>query len=484
MEACNEYHPYKKLCFHYEAGIEENALRDVSLDIIRGECLVLTGESGCGKTTLTRCLNGLIPDFFEGRLTGNIYYEEKLLSEMEQHEISTHIGTVFQDPRSQFFTVNSTDELAFGCENLGFSTERINQNVTAAFGRLHMDELKDRSLFKLSSGEKQKLAVASVYAMDPDVIILDEPTANLDRETIKTLREMLFALKQQGKTLIVSEHRLSWLDGLADRYVYMTDGEIGQVWNAKAARSLSPEALQHYGLRCIQDPSPPKYQQMKKYSNAMNEIEGAGLSVSFEKHTVIKDLNFHFTWGSDGKVIGIVGENGSGKTTFSKMLCGLLKPVSGEILLNGKLCNQNERVKKTYFVMQDADYQLFTESVAHEIELASHKNVSTKEKLSTVEMNRILQKFYLTNFSDCHPLSLSGGQKQRVTIASAIAAMPDILVMDEPTSGLDGKNMLRLKNIISDLKQQGKLIFIVTHDEEFLDGLADEIMTFSPAGEY
>lgn len=138
---------------------------------------------------------------------------------VSQEDISRKIGTVFQDPRSQFFAVNTTDEVAFGCENLAFSTERINQNVDAAFSRMNIDVLRDRSLFGLSSGEKQRLAVASIYAMDTDVIVLDEPTANLDGETIQNLRELLFTLKAEGKTLIISEHRLSWLGGIADRYV-------------------------------------------------------------------------------------------------------------------------------------------------------------------------------------------------------------------------------------------------------------------------
>lgn len=170
----------RNLQFQYDAAPEINALYGIDLEIRKGECIVLTGESGCGKTTLTRCLNGLIPNFFEGTLTGEILYEGVPVNKLEQYELSRKIGTVFQDPRSQFFAVNTTDEVAFGCENLAFSTERINQNVDAAFSRMNIDVLRDRSLFGLSSGEKQRLAVASIYAMDTDVIVLDEPTANLD----------------------------------------------------------------------------------------------------------------------------------------------------------------------------------------------------------------------------------------------------------------------------------------------------------------
>ena len=170
----------KDVCFQYSADSEVQAIQHIDITIPDGECLVLTGESGCGKTTLTRCINGLVPNFYEGRLTGELLLNDKNLPEMPQYEISRHIGTVFQDPRSQFFTVNSTDEVAFGCENLSMSTENINQNIKKAFHNLHMESLQDCSLFALSSGERQKLAVASIYAMDTPVLVLDEPSANLD----------------------------------------------------------------------------------------------------------------------------------------------------------------------------------------------------------------------------------------------------------------------------------------------------------------
>lgn len=351
----------RNLQFQYDAAPEINALYGIDLEIRKGECVILTGESGCGKTTLTRCLNGLIPNFFEGTLTGEILYEGVPVNKLEQYELSRKIGTVFQDPRSQFFAVNTTDEVAFGCENLAFSTERINQNVDAAFSRMNIDVLRDRSLFGLSSGEKQRLAVASIYAMDTDVIVLDEPTANLDGETIQNLRELLFTLKAEGKTLIISEHRLSWLGGIADRYVYMRKGRIEKIWGAAEAACLSPDVLREYGLRSIQNVLFPTRKTPAR-SDA-NELTCQNLCIYYGKQEIIHDLNFHFTWGEEGRIIGIVGANGSGKTTFSKVLCGLMAPRTGEIRLNGKKMTHRELLKKTYFVMQDADYQLFTESV-------------------------------------------------------------------------------------------------------------------------
>lgn len=464
----------ENLTFQYESTLQENTLQDINLTIRKGECIVLTGESGCGKTTLTRCINGLIPNFFDGTLSGEILCENQPVNKMEQYKLAQYIGSVFQDPRSQFFTVNTTDEVAFGCENLAFSTEHINRNIDKAFSRMKIENLRGRSLFELSSGEKQRVAVASIYAMDTDIILLDEPTANLDEETIQMLRELLFTLKVEEKTIILSEHRLSWLSGLADRYIYLKNGKIEHTWSALEASQLTHTALQEYGLRSIQEP--PLKELSPSLKKGEKELTFQDICVCYGKKEIICNLNHNITWGTEGKIIGILGKNGSGKTTFAKVLCGLIKAKSGTIYLNSKKMNTTELVKSTYFVMQDADYQLFTESVVHEIELAARKNLPKKNTFSPEDTENTLQEFGLEEYLKRHPLSLSGGQKQRVTIAAAIASNSEILVFDEPTSGLDGKNMRQLKITLQKIKKQGKLIFIITHDTEFLNGLTDEIM--------
>lgn len=462
----------KDVCFQYSADSAVQAVRHVNLTIQDGECIVLTGESGCGKTTLTRCINGLVPNFYEGELTGELLLDGKNLLEMAQYEISRHIGTVFQDPRSQFFTVDSTDEVAFGCENLSMSTEKINQNIEKSFQNLHIEPLRDCSLFALSSGERQKLAVASIYAMDTPVLVLDEPSANLDLETMETLRKILMDLKREGKTIIVSEHRLSYLKGVADRYVFIQDGEIKQIWSPKQTETLNEAERKKIGLRSFQKISLEDIAKDTVQAESGRILEGKKLSIRLNKTEIFRDLSFRFQWDSTGRIIGIVGDNGSGKTTFAKMLCGLLKPSDGTFIFDGKAASTKERIKKTYFVMQDTDYQLFTESVSHELELAERKNHESHD------IKVILEKLGLSQVAQRHPLSLSGGQKQRVAIAAAFVSGSDILVFDEPTSGLDGRNMQRLKETIQELKKQGKLIFIITHDMEFLDGIYDEIMEF------
>lgn len=463
---------FQDVSFRYEADSADQALKSIDLEIRQGECIVLTGESGCGKTTLTRCINGLIPDFYEGKISGSLLFEGEDLLVVPQHKKSSHIGTVFQDPRSQFFTVNSTDEVAFGCENLSMSTETINANVDRSFRTLQMEDLKDKSLFKLSSGERQKLAIASIYAMDTEVMVLDEPSANLDQSTIEILRRILLGLKREGRTLIISEHRLSYLMGVADRYLYIRDGKIVKCWTPEEAAGLSEAQRNRYGLRSFQKVTLKDIKKENTSGTEEREIEGKGLAVKLGKTEIFRDLDFCFRWGDKGKVIGIIGDNGSGKTTFARTLCGLLRPSSGKIFIDGKEMKPKELTKRSYFVMQDVDYQLFTESVRHELTLAERKNHSGSN------LEGIMEKLNLAPYADRHPLSLSGGQKQRVTIAAAFVSGSDILVLDEPTSGLDGKNMQLLKQIIRSLKGQGKLVFVITHDMEFLDELYDEVMRF------
>ena len=198
---------------------QSGALKDISITIHEGECILLCGDSGCGKTTITRLINGLIPHFYDGELTGSVKVADMDVSKEEIYTISKKVGSVFQNPRSQFFCLDTSSELAFGCENLGMPVEQINERIEHVVREVELENLVDRDIFKLSGGEKQRIACGSVAAMLPDIIVLDEPTSNLDIESIEILKHILMLWKKHNKTIIIAEHRLYWLKDVCDRAV-------------------------------------------------------------------------------------------------------------------------------------------------------------------------------------------------------------------------------------------------------------------------
>jgi energy-coupling factor transporter ATP-binding protein EcfA2 len=459
---------------------EQNALDQVNLHIKQGELLLVTGLSGSGKTSLTRCINGIIPHFQEGNFSGQVRIGEMSVADHEIHEVAERVGSVFQDPRSQFFTTHTTAEVAFGCENMGVPREEMVARVEETFVTLGIQHLKQRSLFQLSSGEKQKIALASAYAMQPAIFVLDEPSANLDISSTRQLAAILARLKEQGHTIVIAEHRLYYLRNAIDRVVYMQDGRIERVYDAQTFCSFSAEQLTGLGLRQL---SFEHLHVQLEEKNVYKEKAGTPDSIRVKTDEPVKANEFSLVLErirvgfhkkkdvlqdiscsvSAGEIVGIVGPNGAGKTTLAKVICGLLKEKEGRIRINGAPVNANRRNRHAYFVMQDADYQLFAESVEAELTLGlQRKQISEKRR------DAILDDMGLAGMRDRHPAALSGGQKQRLTISVALARQADILIFDEPTSGLDGQNMRRVSTQMIDLARQGKIVLVISHDYEWL----------------
>ena len=460
---------FQNVSFSYpENG--EGGLKNISLTIPDGRCVLLCGRSGCGKTTLTRLINGLIPQFFAGGLQGRVLQDGENLLELPMYRIAEKVGSVFQNPRTQFFNVDTDGEIAFGMENEAVAQAQLRPRVEQTARELHLENLLGRSIFALSGGEKQKIAFASVYAMEPEVLLLDEPLSNLDMTAINDLREHLRLIKSQGKTVIIAEHRLYYLLDVVDRVIYLENGAIAGDWTREAFCAMPLETRRQLGLRAMD----LREERPMTFAGARSKpvLELQNVTLSYQKQPVLQNISLQ---AAPGDVIAVVGHNGAGKTTLSRALCGLHQETTGSYLWNGQLQTPKARMRRSYLVMQDVNYQLFAESVAAECTFGmKHPDTALAEKT--------LEDLGLAAFRERHPNTLSGGQKQRLSAAVSMVSGKELLVFDEPTSGLDFDSMVRLAALVRNLAEMGKLIFIVTHDYEFFCRTCTRVLHLAGGG--
>lgn len=452
--------------FGYTDGHQN--LHDFDLHIGKGECVLLCGESGCGKTSVTKLINGLVPHFQEGcALQGNVTAAGLPVAKTELYELAKHIGSVFQNPKSQFFNLDTDSEIAFGLENEGMSPEQMEERITETVEALQIQNLLQRNIFALSGGEKQTLAFASVYAMSPAIYVLDEPTANLDEQAIRRLRQQIILLKEQGHTVVIAEHRLYFLADVIDRALYICDGRLVYSFTGEEFRTLSEERRKELGLRSISETALdlPKVHLAEKKEG----LTVTGLGCAYKREPpIFEHLSF---CAVPGEVVAITGHNGAGKTTLVRCLCGLMKEAAGTIMLDGKALNPKQRQRASFLVMQDVNHQLFYDSVWNECEQA------TGEDAKPSEIEEVLEQFDLLPFRERHPMALSGGQKQRLAIATAVLSKKKVLIFDEPTSGLDYQHMCEVSAVVRTLAKQDHIVLVVSHDKEFMAQACDRILT-------
>lgn len=457
---------FENVTFQYW-GANSPSITNISLKIKAGEFVVFTGGSGCGKTTLTRMINGLAGNFYEGDLAGEATLFGRSVSDYPLYEIGKIVGSIFQDPRSQFFASITEDEIAFGCENYGVSFDELNSRVLDSAQKINGDTLLGKQIYPMSSGEKQKIAVASVNAVNPKIYVFDEPSANLDMFSVEALKKLMQKLKAEGHTVLVAEHRLYYLTELADRFFYMQNGMIQNEWSTPEILSLSESERKAIGIRAtnlkrIEMDIPER--ESKRESLSVHK-----LSFAYRKRTILEDISFKIYTGD---VVAIIGHNGVGKTTLSNILCGIQKEKSGRILFDGKEIAPKKRKHVAYFVMQNTDCQLFGDSVAKELRL-------NRKQADEQQIEELLRTYDLLDWKDCHPATLSGGQKQRLALAVSDWIDTSILILDEPTSGLDFRNMQRVSKHLKSLTQKGKTILVITHDFEFAAMTCNRAIHFS-----
>ena len=389
--------------FQYENS--DRGVQDISLLVKCGECVVLTGLSGCGKTTVTRLVNGLAPSYYPGAFSGSVRIDGKDISRLSTWEIGRLVGSVFQDSKSQFFSAELAGEVAFPCENYGPSAREIRERTDAAIEALKMSRLKDRAVDILSSGEKQRAAIASVYVMKPKVFVCDEPTANLDAAGTRQLVQTLRQLRAQGFTLLIAEHRIDWLMGIADRFLYLRDGRIAAEYTPEDLLLLPEADILGMGL-C----SPRKEMSLPAPSVSDESpavLKTAGLLKRIRKEVIFEDISLSVR---EGSVTAITGQNGAGKTTLAQILCGLAKQTRGHILIDGKKARAAVRRGEIYYCGNDTSTQFFTASVAEELLL----NTRLTEEIKS-NARELLKELGLYEYRDAHPSTLSGGQKQRLS---------------------------------------------------------------------
>lgn len=456
----------RELSFKYKGGFNYS-LKGINLNVKKGECILLCGRSGCGKSTLLKLMNGIIPEFYNGDISGSVMVNGMNTFTAPIYKLSKNVGSVFQNPKTQFYTTNTTDEIAFGLENYGIEREVINERIKEVEKELHLEKLMNKNIFNLSGGEKQKIAIASIYALNPEIFILDEPSSSLDVKSMKELSLTIKKLKSLGKTIVIAEHRLWYLKDIVDRATYLENGKIIREYSMDEIENLSEDERMRTGLRHSD------YKAIRMFDDYKTSNKGVLLELKnliFKRNTrtilSIEDLKFCY-----GNIIGIVGENGIGKSTLAKIICGLYKENKGKILRDNENLNIKSRLNESLLIMQEVNCQLFTDSVKDEILLTS--NIKENNVLDTY-----LIDMELKNISDRNPHTLSGGQKQRVIILSALLSDKKILFFDEPTSGLDYRNMKIVAKNIKKVKEEDKLVLIISHDVEFLELVCDEVIYF------
>ena len=430
----------EKLTFNYEQS--DDGIKDIDFSVKDSEVILLAGDSGSGKSTLLKCLNGLIPETVEGNLEGNLYFEDKKYSELRMFELNEKIGSVFQNPRSQFFTTNSTAELVFPMENYGYTKKLMDERLEVLTEKFGLHSLLNRNIFEMSSGERQLLALASAMALNQKVVIFDEPSANLDYGNAMKLGKIISGMKKSGITVIVADHRFYYLKGLIDRIFLIEDGRLNQ-FDSEEEFKKSKYDTRSFDLFALDLPVPEKIINTEKIAGLKN--------VNYKN--ILTDISLEL---KKGEVSVLVGNNGVGKTTLAKLLCKTIKPEGGEVNVN----------ELSFYIMQDPDFQLFGTSVYNELALVNDNEEAIAETLKYLG---------LYDYKDKHPFDLSGGQKQRLQIGMAMLCDKPLIIFDEPTSGLDIVSMKKVAKEIVRLKENAAVL-VISHDYEFIRNVANRII--------
>ena len=491
------------LSFQYRTR-PEPAIENISFELKPGEMLLIAGSSGCGKTTLARCINGLIPRSYRGKRDGRVLLHGKDVAEMQIADMAQTVGTLLQDPERQIVASNVYNEIAFGPENLGLSWTEIVARAEQAMKRLKIEHLRDRETFNLSGGEKQKVALAGLLAMNPSILLLDEPLSSLDPASAYEALDVFRSLADEGKTVVLIEHRVE--DAIAarpDRLLYMESGQVKYLGPIKDL----PMEINHREVKLPAEWVVKRVREAGEKIGKTEPIQSVALSVSKgvergEPLVVFENVDFRYSdetplilqnvnltiWRGD--LVAVLGPNGAGKSTLVKHAIGLLKPIKGHVLIEGKdtrSMSVAQIARVLGYVFQSPTHMLYAPTVREELEFGP-KNLEFKKEVMQEAVTQSVSTLNLNGLEEYPPLGLSFGQQKRTTIAAVLAMRSKIIIMDEPTAGQDYANYTHFMDVMCRPSAEGAQSLVaanlpstmfITHDVDLAVTISGQTPDFS-----
>jgi len=481
------------------------ALADFSVALRGGEFVLVVGPSGAGKSTFLRCLNGLVPHFYGGRWSGRISVFGRDPVALAPRGMADLVGFVFQDPEAQFVVDTVEDELAFALENFALPQTTMRKRIEEVLDQMAIAHLRDRRVNTLSGGEKQRVAIAAVLALQPEILVLDEPTSQLDPQAAEEVLVALRHLNEDlGLTVILSEHRLERVVQYADRVLYLPAPAatplLADPRTAMKALPLVPPLIE-LGRQLHWEPLPLTIKEGRRFARELGEKIGKAADQQSEKTQdremrrqkdgggpvlIVRDVHFAYNGhaalagvsleAAAGEFIALMGRNGSGKSTLLKLLVGLLRPDRGQIMVGGQDTRRaapEEIIRTVGYVPQHPGTLLFQETLREELAFTrkSHRRPADEHG-----DRALLERLGLAALAGRNPRDLSGGEQQRAALAAILVAEPRIILLDEPTRGLDYEQKQRLAGLLQELKREGRTIVMATHDVELAAACADRVV--------